>query len=62
MLTQFRWCISVALCLDAQLVVSNPDTMPPTLVRRVPLAESEPKWQLLLPSDNWTTALLSPTH
>jgi hypothetical protein len=43
MLTQFRWCISVALCRDAQLVVSKPDMMLPTLARRVPLAESEPK-------------------
>jgi hypothetical protein len=27
MLTRFRWCSSVALCLDAQLIVSKPDTM-----------------------------------
>ncbi len=56
MLTQFRWCISVALCLDAQVVVSRADPMLRSLVRRVPLAESEPKWRLLLPSDNRATA------
>jgi hypothetical protein len=62
MLTQFRWCISVALCLDAQLVVSKSDTMRPSLARRVPLAESEPKRQLLLPSHNGTMASLSPNR
>ncbi len=43
MLTQFNWCISVALCLDAQLVVSKTDPMLRSLVRRVPLAESKQK-------------------
>jgi hypothetical protein len=56
MLTQFRWCISVALSLDTQLVVSKPYTMLPSLARRVPLAESEPKRQLLLPSHKGTMA------
>jgi hypothetical protein len=46
MLTQFRWCISVALCLDAQPVGSTTDPMLRSLARRVPLAGSEPKRQL----------------
>lgn len=47
MLAQFRWCISVALCLDAQLIVSKPDTTLPSLAGGVALAGSEPKWRLL---------------
>jgi hypothetical protein len=43
MLTQFRWCISVALCLDAQPIGSTTDPVLPSVARRVPLAESEPK-------------------
>ncbi len=46
MLTQFRWCISVALCLDAQPIGSTTDPVLPSVARRVPLAESEPKRQL----------------
>jgi hypothetical protein len=46
----------VAFCLDAQLIVSKPDTMLPILARRVPLAESEPKRQLQSPSHNGTMA------
>lgn len=38
----------MALYLDAQLTVSKPDTMLRSLARRVPLAESEPKRQLLI--------------
>jgi hypothetical protein len=38
----------VAFCLDAQPTVSKPDTMLPSLARRVPLAESDPKRQLLV--------------
>jgi hypothetical protein len=53
MLTQFTWCISVALCLEAQLVVSKTDPILRSLARRVPLAESEPNRQLVLP--RWTT-------
>jgi hypothetical protein len=52
MLTRFNWCISVALYLDAQPIGSTTDPMLRSLARRVPLAESEPKRQLLLPSDN----------
>ena len=40
MLTHFKWCILVAHCVDAQLVVSTIDPMLWTLVRRVPLAGS----------------------
>jgi len=49
MLTQFNWCISVALCLDVQLAVSKADPILRGLARRVRSAESEPKRQLLLP-------------
>jgi len=49
----------VALCLNAQLVVSTTDPTLRSLVRRVPLAESEPKRPLLVPSDNSTMAQLS---
>jgi hypothetical protein len=42
----------MALCLDAQLVVSKTDPMVRSLIPHVLLAESEPKLQLLLPSDN----------
>jgi len=56
MLTQSNWCISVALCLNAQPVVSKVDLTLWILAHRVPLAESEPKRQLLLPSDNSTMA------
>jgi len=45
----------VALRLDVQVVVSTTDPMLRSLARRVPLAESGPKRQLLLPSDSWTT-------
>jgi hypothetical protein len=44
--TQLRWCSSVALSGDAQLVVSNTDAILRSLVRRVPLAEREPKRRL----------------
>jgi hypothetical protein len=40
MLAHFKWCISVAHCLDAQLVVSTRDPMLWTLARRVPLSGS----------------------
>ena len=40
MLAHFKWCISVAHCLDAQLVVSTIDPTLWSLVRRVPLAGS----------------------
>ena len=43
MLTRFHWCTSVALSLQAQLVVSRPDTTLPSLTHRVLLAESEAK-------------------
>jgi len=51
MLTRFYWCISVALCLEVQPVVSKIDAMLRSPVRRIFLAESEPIRRLLLPSE-----------
>jgi hypothetical protein len=55
----------MALCLDAQLVVSKTDPMLRSLVRRVPLEESEPKRLLLLPlgqMNDGVTVAKSPFH
>jgi hypothetical protein len=41
MLTRFHWCTSVAVCFNAQLVVSKTDPMPRSPARRVPLVESK---------------------
>ena len=49
MLTRLYWCISVALCLEVQPVVSKIDAMVRSPARRVYLAESEPIRRLLLP-------------
>ena len=46
MLAQFNWCTSVALCLNAQLVVSTTDPMLRSPVGHVPLAESKQKRQI----------------
>ena len=57
MLTHLLWCISVALCLDPQLVVSRADPMLRSLVRRVPLAESEPNGNSCCPRTTRATHL-----
>ena len=48
MLAQFNWGTSVALCLNAQLVVSTIDPMLRSPVGHVPLAESKQKPQIPL--------------
>jgi hypothetical protein len=55
MLTPLDWCTSVALCLDPQPIASKADPIRHMLVRRVPLAESKQKPQILRPrtTERW---------
>jgi hypothetical protein len=63
MLTRLNWCISVALCIGAQLIVSTRQeagTAPQSLARyRVLLAEASTKGNLDRTDDFWRIVRLS---